>query len=89
MVKRYLRVCEFSDGREGKKRRGHQDGYVTTYASLDPNVTVSVGQAVSLGQTIGYVGVSAMLETALGEHVHFSVTCNGVSVDPETFFALN
>ena len=49
----------------------HQDGYVTTYASLDPNVTVSVGQAVSLGQTIGYVGVSAMLETALGEHVHF------------------
>ena len=22
MVKRYLRVCEFSDGREGKKRRG-------------------------------------------------------------------
>ena len=67
----------------------HQDGYVTTYASLDPNVTVSVGQAVSLGQTIGYVGVSAMLETALGEHVHFSVTCNGVSVDPETFFALN
>ena len=67
----------------------HQDGYVTTYASLDPNVAVSVGQAVSLGQTIGYVGVSAMLETALGEHVHFSVTCNGVSVDPETFFALN
>ena len=67
----------------------HQDGYVTTYASLDPNVTVSVGQAVSLGQTIGYVGVSAMLETALGEHVHFSVTCNGISVDPETFFALN
>ena len=67
----------------------HQDGYVTTYASLDPNVAVSVGQAVSLGQTIGYVGVGAMLETALGEHVHFSVTCNGVSVDPETFFALN
>ena len=22
MGKRYLRVCEFSDGREGKKRRG-------------------------------------------------------------------
>ena len=67
----------------------HGDDYVTTYSSLDQKVEVSVGQEVTLGQTIGYVGVSAMLETALGEHVHFSVACNGISVDPETFFALN
>ena len=67
----------------------HEDGYVTTYSSLDETVAVSVGQNVTLGQTIGYVGVTAMLETALGEHVHFSVTCNGVSVDPDVFFALN
>ena len=67
----------------------HEDGYVTTYASLDKNVPVSVGQSVSLGQTIGYVGTTAMLETALGEHVHFSVTCNGVYVDPETFWNLD
>ena len=67
----------------------HEDGYVTTYSSLDEKVNVSVGQTVKLGQTIGYVGVTAMLETALGEHVHFSVTCNGVSVDPDVFFALN
>ena len=67
----------------------HEDGYVTTYSSLDPNVSVKVGQSVTLGQTIGCVGNTAMLETALGEHVHFAVTCNGVSVDPETFFNLN
>jgi len=67
----------------------HDDGYVTTYSSLDQNVAVSVGQSVSMGQTIGYVGTTAILETALGEHVHFSVTCNGVSVDPEAFFNLN
>ena len=67
----------------------HADGYVTTYASLDKNVEVTVGQSVTLGQTIGYVGTTAMVETALGEHVHFSVTCNGVSVDPEDFFNLN
>ena len=67
----------------------HEDGYVTTYASLDKIVPVSVGQSVSLGQTIGYVGTTAMLETALGEHVHFSVTCHGVYVDPETFWNLD
>ena len=67
----------------------HTDGYVTTYASLDKNVAVSVGETVTLGQTIGYVGTTAMVETALGEHVHFSVTRDGVSVDPEDFFNLS
>ncbi len=67
----------------------HEDGYVTTYASLDENVLVAVGETVKLGQAIGYVGCSALLETALGDHLHFSVTCNGVSVDPEIFFELN
>ena len=66
----------------------HADGYVTTYASLAENVTVSVGQTVALGQTIGYVGCTALLETSLGDHVHFSVTCDGISIDPEDFFRL-
>ena len=66
----------------------HADGYVTTYSSLDSQVEVAVGQTVKLGQTIGYVGCTALLETALGDHVHFSVACDGVSVDPEDFFKL-
>ena len=66
----------------------HDDGYVTTYSSLGENVIVSVGDSVKLGQAIGYVGCSALLETALGDHLHFSVTCNGVSIDPEQFFNL-
>ena len=64
----------------------HENGYVTTYSSLADNVTVKVGDTVQLGQTIGYVGCSALLETALGDHLHFSVSCDGVSLDPETFF---
>ena len=66
----------------------HEDGYVTTYSSLAADTAVTVGQTVTLGQTIGYVGTTALLETALGEHVHFSVTCNGKPVDPESFFDL-
>ena len=67
----------------------HQDGYVTTYASLGAEVPVSVGDTVKLGQTIGYVGNSAVLESAIGDHLHFSVACNGQIVDPESFLSRN
>ena len=66
----------------------HEDGYVTTYSSMAEEVLVAVGERVRLGQAIGYVGCSALLETALGEHLHFSVTQNGISIDPEVFFQL-
>ena len=66
----------------------HEDGYVTTYSSLADDVIVSVGQEVTLGTPIGYVGATALVETVLGDHVHFSVSCNGKPVDPEEFFQL-
>ena len=66
----------------------HDDGYVTTYSSLDANVLVKAGDTVSMGQIIGTVGNSAVLENAIGEHLHFCVTCDGASIDPEAFFAL-
>jgi murein DD-endopeptidase MepM/ murein hydrolase activator NlpD len=66
----------------------HQDGFVTTYSSLDPVLTVQIGDEVKLGQTIGCVGESALLENAIGDHVHFCVELNGESIDPARFFAL-
>jgi murein DD-endopeptidase MepM/ murein hydrolase activator NlpD len=67
----------------------HEDGYVTTYSSLDAQVAVSVGDVVHLGDVIGCVGSTALMESAIGDHVHFSVTCNGEAVDPDVFFQLN
>jgi murein DD-endopeptidase MepM/ murein hydrolase activator NlpD len=66
----------------------HQGGYMTRYASLGETVSVTPGDKVKLGQQIGTVGVSAMLESAVGEHVHFSVTCNDEPVDPAAFLNL-
>ena len=63
----------------------HEGGYVTKYSSLAKEVSVAPGDTVTLGQTIGTVGTSALLENAVGEHVHFSVTCDGVAVDPAEF----
>ncbi len=63
----------------------HQDDYVTVYSSLDGEILVEPGETVTLGQAIGTVGNTALLESAIGDHLHFSVTCNGESVDPEEF----
>ena len=63
----------------------HEGGYTTRYSSLDTGVSVSAGQQVTMGQTIGTVGTSALMENALGHHVHFAVSHNDESVDPMDF----
>jgi len=65
----------------------HDGGYTTRYASLAQEVAVKPGDAVQAGQTIGTVGRTALLESAVGEHVHFSVSRNQESVDPAEFLA--
>ena len=67
----------------------HEGGYVTTYSSLSSELTVAPGDEVSLGQAIGTVANTALLESAIGDHLHFSVSCDGKSVDPEQFLGLN
>ena len=63
----------------------HDGGYITQYASLDETVSVKAGDTVTAGQVIGQVGSTALLESAIGDHLHFSVTCNGSLVDPGDF----
>ena len=63
----------------------HEDGYTTHYASLAEEVFVSAGDKVELGDPIGTVGCSALMESALPDHVCFSVTRDGETVDPAEF----
>ena len=63
----------------------HEGGDATRYSSLGADVTVSAGQQVSMGQPIGTVGTSALMENALGDHVHFAVTKDDEPVDPMDF----
>ena len=63
----------------------HDGGYTTKYSSLATNVEVAAGENVTAGQTIGYVGSTALFESAIGDHVHFSVSCDGKLVDPMDF----
>ena len=63
----------------------HEDGYTTHYASLGENVAVKAGDKVALGQTIGTVGNTALMESALPDHVCFRVTLDGETIDPAEF----
>ena len=65
----------------------HDGGYTTHYASLAEGIPVKAGDKVTLGQTIGFVGSTALMETALGDHVCFRVTCDGEPVDPADFLS--
>lgn len=66
----------------------HDGGYTTRYSSLDEELCVSPGDTVTLGQTIGYAGDSALVESVMGDHVHFSVSCQDQPMDPAEFFSL-
>lgn len=63
----------------------HNDGYVTKYASLAEEVSVNPGDTVQAGQTIGKVGNTALMESAIGDHVHFSISRDGEVLNPEVF----
>lgn len=65
----------------------HEGGYTTRYASLAEQVSVNPGDKVTAGQAIGTVGNTALLESAIGDHLHFSVSCDGAAVDPEIFLS--
>ena len=58
----------------------HGNGMQTLYAHMSSRA-VSVGQTVSRGQVIGYVGSTGM---STGAHLHFEMYVNGSKVDPET-----
>lgn len=63
----------------------HHNGYVTTYASLQPETAVLAGDTVALGDTLGSVGNTSLSEAGLGAHLHFSVVKDGQAVDPAEF----
>ena len=59
----------------------HGDGFSSMYLHMTHYV-VSVGQTVSQGQLLGYVGNTGV---STGAHLHFSITYNGSHVNPANY----
>lgn len=66
----------------------HAGGYTTRYSSLQKDLCVEPGDTVTMGQTIGYAGDTALVETVMGAHVHFSVSCQDEPINPADFLKI-
>jgi len=62
----------------------HGDGFSSVYMHMT-GFTVSVGQQVSQGQVIGYMGSTGI---STGPHLHFGISYNGVYVNPASYVPL-
>ena len=63
----------------------HGNGYGSVYCHMT-NYIVSVGDSVSQGQVIGYVGSTGW---STGPHLHFEIHVNGSAVNPMDYISLS
>lgn len=63
----------------------HGNGYGSVYCHMT-NYIVSVGDSVSQGQVIGYVGSTGW---STGPHLHFEIHVNGSAVNPMDYISIS
>ena len=78
-----VQISEHSDSYGNYCVIYHSNGTSTLYAHMNSLPAVKVGETVSAGQTIGYVGSTGW---ATGPHLHFEVRVNGATVDPLDYY---
>ena len=66
----------------------HGGGLRSIYSNLAETPAVAVGESVGIGDTIGSVGQTALAEIGDVTHLHFEMTLDGETVDPNDYLPL-
>ena len=61
----------------------HEDGWLTRYCGVETLQLVENGMSVQRGSIISAVGNTALIESAIGAHVHFEAIHNGEQIQVE------
>ncbi len=77
-------IARYSNSAGNYVTINHGDGFSSVYMHMT-TYTVSVGQYVTQGQLIGYMGSTGI---STGSHLHFGIALNGTYVNPALYVPL-
>ncbi len=66
----------------------HANGVTSTYKYINAKDGLKAGNTVKRGENIGTIAAAGGYEMKQGEHLHFEMSVNGKSADPETYLDL-
>lgn len=66
----------------------HNGEFSSTYASLDENVYVKIGDNISTGQKIGTTSNTRETTSGLGNHLYFELIQNNTEINPSDYLNL-
>ena len=63
----------------------HSGNVTSIYRNLDEKISVKEGDEIKKGQAFALVGESAVIEKRDEPHLHFEISVNGVTINPESY----
>lgn len=63
----------------------HANGIETTYKYITAKENLKEGDTIKRGETIGVIATAAGMEMKQGDHLHFEISVNGKTADPDTY----
>ncbi len=66
----------------------HKDGVTSTYKYIVAKEGLKEGATVKRGEVIGEIAAAGGMEMNQGEHLHFEMSVNGKTVDPDIYLEI-
>lgn len=73
---------------ENYVKLSHANNTTSTYKYITPVEGLKVGDSIKKGDVIGKVAAANGMEMKQGEHLHFEITVNGKTADPNAYLEI-